>query len=104
MLLLCDLSLTFKSSCFKDLRAVITGHRNGLVSLSCWPWEGLWPEPWEARRKRETCPKASPRALATPSTVVGLDELGRDGMERDGMGRDASAHEGIFSYSFPFFS
>lgn len=76
MFVLCDLSLTFKLSCFKDLRAVITGHSKGPASLSCWPPEGLWP--WEARRKKETCPTASPRAHAAPSTAVGLEELGRD--------------------------
>lgn len=98
MLLLCDLSLTFKLSCFKDLRAVITGHSEGPASLSCWPWERLWPKSWEARRKSQTCPTASPRALAAPSTAVGLEELGWDGTGWDEMGWDASAHRGVFSY------
>lgn len=72
--------MTFKLSCFKDLRAVITGHSKGPASLSCWPWDGLWLKAWEERRKSQTCPTTSLRALAAPSPVVGLEELGWGGM------------------------
>lgn len=91
MLLLCDLSLTFKLSCFKDLRAVITGQSKGPPSPLRSPREGPLAQPWEQRRRRSH--PRTPQAPSTPGHRGGA-----------GAGRAASAHVGTAFCSLPFCS